>query len=518
MVVASTTAVSNLNADLVDGLHSTSFIPRVISATAAPTVNDDIDTYLEGTVWIEQDADKAYILVDNANGAAAWTEIGGGGASAFTDLTDVPANYAGAGGYVVKVKADASGLEFVAGGAGVASFVDLDDVPASYVGQEGLYLRVNATADGLEYAAGGSGAPAAAKYIVQEAHGDLSAEQSLGALTTGLLLNTVTAGVGVLSKAVAADLPAHDILSAQHGDTLADTLIRGDVFYVNATPKMARLAKGTATQVLGGDGTDTAWVTACPRAAQYIVGAAHADLSAERVKPQLYLNYDIDDTPAAPNALDDEFDNSSLDVKWTIVNDPAGANAVSETAYVGYLWVGLPELVTDTFDTLVRVYQTPPGDNSAWTIIIKASVGIEGLASSTDAGEFAGVGVYLGTAADDELVATIMQYNDAAGDQFACRLQGQNDMGVPTFNNYQIVPAGGTYYLKLKKSSAEAYTSSNVYNMYYSFNGILWYHCGQQTKTFAHACDEIGIIFRGPKAQGGTPVGSGIVDFFRRTV
>ena len=34
----------------------------------------------------------------------------------------------------------------------------------------------------------------------------------------------------------------------------------------------------------------------------------------------------------------------------------------------------------------------------------------------------------------------------------------------------------------------------------------------------AHACDELGICFRGPKAQGGTPIGYGIVDFFRRTV
>jgi hypothetical protein len=42
-------------------------------------------------------------------------------------------------------------------------------------------------------------APAAAKYIVQEAHEGLSAEQSLGALATGVLKNVVTAGIGVLS-------------------------------------------------------------------------------------------------------------------------------------------------------------------------------------------------------------------------------------------------------------------------------------------------------------------------------
>jgi hypothetical protein len=42
-------------------------------------------------------------------------------------------------------------------------------------------------------------APAAPKYIVQEAHEGLSNEQSLGLLSTGILKNTVTAGVGILS-------------------------------------------------------------------------------------------------------------------------------------------------------------------------------------------------------------------------------------------------------------------------------------------------------------------------------
>lgn len=45
----------------------------------------------------------------------------------------------------------------------------------------------------------GGNAPANATYIVQSAHADLSAEQSLGALTTGLLLNTVSGSTGTLS-------------------------------------------------------------------------------------------------------------------------------------------------------------------------------------------------------------------------------------------------------------------------------------------------------------------------------
>lgn len=52
-------------------------------------------------------------------------------------------------------------------------------------------------------------APVSARYIVEEAHGTLSSEFSLGSLATGLLLNTVAAGVGVLTKAVGSDLPLH---------------------------------------------------------------------------------------------------------------------------------------------------------------------------------------------------------------------------------------------------------------------------------------------------------------------
>jgi len=168
--------------------------------------------YASGTTTIGEraigTAGQVLAVNSGANGYE-WIAPGGGGADHFVDLLDVPANYAGAGGKVVKVNAGATALEFVAGGAEVDSFNDLDDVPASYVGQEGLFVRVNATADGLEYAAGGGGgAPTDAKYIVQEVNAGLSAEQSLGALATGIVKNTTTGAVGVLSIATATDIPA----------------------------------------------------------------------------------------------------------------------------------------------------------------------------------------------------------------------------------------------------------------------------------------------------------------------
>jgi hypothetical protein len=54
---------------------------------------------------------------------------------------------------------------------------------------------------------------------------------------------------------------AHNLLSTTHGDTLADTVVRGDILIGNATPKWARLAKGTAGYLLRSDGTDTAWAS-----------------------------------------------------------------------------------------------------------------------------------------------------------------------------------------------------------------------------------------------------------------
>ena len=219
---------------------------------------------------------SGWILSSTDAGVRSWIAPGGGAAS-FVDLDDVPADYAGAGGYIVKVKGDASGLEFVAGGAGVSSFNDLDDVPASYVGQEGLFVRVNATANGLEYAAGGGGgAPTDAKYIVQEVNAGLSAEQSLGALTTGLLKNTVTGNVGVLSKATA-------------GTDYEAALGNPDVNY----KVLASTAAGVRSWINRGYG------------------------------------FNPDFFPVSPTSQSDHFDDASLNVKWTEF-DPGGKLTVTE--------------------------------------------------------------------------------------------------------------------------------------------------------------------------------------------
>jgi len=84
---------------------------------------------------------------------------------------------------------------------------------------------------------------------------------------------TGAAAVPAFRALVAADIPnlsgtyltsvtAHNVLSATHGDTLADSVVRGDILYGNSTPKWARLAKPSVLSGLSHDGTDVSWVTA----------------------------------------------------------------------------------------------------------------------------------------------------------------------------------------------------------------------------------------------------------------
>jgi hypothetical protein len=268
---------------------------------------------------------------------------------------------------------------------------------------------------------------------------------------------------------------------------------------------------------------EPAWAAnaAAPVDAKYIVGLANATLSAEKVKPQLYNNYDIDDTPASPNAMDDEFDDSSLDVKWTKVNDPAGANAISETAFPGYVWVGLPELVTHNYANLVQLYQAAPATgNFAMTIIAKVALSMTGLPG--EVGEWSGIGIGFINSTDSEAWFSNIEYNDSLGTGFPARagaaksvagaLSGASTVTINTIDATKFI------YLKIEKTTTNAYTSANTYNAYYSFNGIVWQQTGTESFTFTHTCDRVGILFICPKAQANTPLGYAVVDFFRRTV
>ncbi len=112
-----------------------------------------------------------------------------------------------------------------------------------------------------------SAAPVAAKYIVQTADSELSAEQALGALATGILKNTTT--TGVLSIATAGtDYLASETLGA----TIVDA--KGDLIAATAADTVSRLAVGGNGTVLTADSAEATgikWAAAPP------AGAAGSD-------------------------------------------------------------------------------------------------------------------------------------------------------------------------------------------------------------------------------------------------
>lgn len=280
----------------------------------------------------------------------------------------------------------------------------------------------------------------------------------------------------------------------------------------------------TTSKVLHPDGAGgVAWGTdaGAPADATYIVGSANGSLSNETVKAYLKDNYDPDAYPVSPNSLDDEFEGSgAIDAKWTITNNPSAGDAINQTDFPGFAHVGLAENTgTDNYAALVRMGQTPPTGTAAMTFVAKLSMGMTLDAWQTEKGEFASAGIYLGNSTNSEYLFVGFQYNN--GQEAALQVViglAQQDSGNVTNQFALFVDPTSFLYVKLEKTTANAYTSANTYNFYVSTNGITWQLVGNMSKTFTTACDEVGLMFRRPKSQTGTPKAEAICDWFRRTV
>jgi hypothetical protein len=66
-----------------------------LDATSAPTVNNDVDEgYAVGSIWCDVTNDKAYVCLDNTDGAAVWTETTAGASAVDTSGTPVDNDFA----------------------------------------------------------------------------------------------------------------------------------------------------------------------------------------------------------------------------------------------------------------------------------------------------------------------------------------------------------------------------------------------------------------------------------------
>jgi hypothetical protein len=212
LTITSTTVVTNLNADLLDGSHSSAFAAAghdhsgVYSPVGHTHALDDLSDVNAGAP-----NDNDVLSWDTASGK--WIAVvpsGGGGA--FLDLTDV--------------------------------------TEADYSGHANQFVKVNAAENGLEFIA----SSAAAHALGSASHTDVDA----AAPSDDDILRFDTASGKWKNEA----LPAasnHNLLSATHSDTLADSVVRGDIMVGNSTPKWSRLAKGAAGYALIMGASDPAW-------------------------------------------------------------------------------------------------------------------------------------------------------------------------------------------------------------------------------------------------------------------
>jgi len=121
--------------------------PYKLDDLAAPDDNTDLDFSTAKHGLVPKGTDIGHFLRDDGT----WAAGGGGGAVIFTDLTDTPANYVGAGDKIVKVNATPDALEF---GADIEDLEDVDTL----TGQAGKYAKVKAGDAGIEWAVGAGGA------------------------------------------------------------------------------------------------------------------------------------------------------------------------------------------------------------------------------------------------------------------------------------------------------------------------------------------------------------------------
>jgi len=145
--------------------------------------------------------------------------------------------------------------------ASVADSLDAANLTGTAQVNHGGTGLTGGTSGGVPYYSGAAAITSSAElthYNLLIGGGAGAAPYALGGLgTLGQVLTSNDAGANPSWQAVPTQTSA--LLSATHPDTLADTVVRGDVMIGNSTPKWARLAKGAQYTSLNMGANDPAW-------------------------------------------------------------------------------------------------------------------------------------------------------------------------------------------------------------------------------------------------------------------
>jgi hypothetical protein len=213
-----------------------------------------------------------------------------------------------------------------------------------------------------------------------------------------------------------------------------------------------------------------------PTGAKYLVGALDAGLSNEKVLRHFHDNYDPDNYPTSgTDASTDEFDDSSLHADWTWTTAPGGT--VSESQFPGYLHIDGGTDASATTRFLRRAYV--PGA-TAFSVASKMAL------TMNNANVSSGIGICLLDAAD-----AVIWSNEIFTDGTATAGDGFRITTTNTSGGYTATALGGYMspfvYLLITRDAA------NVYNGYFSLNGVTWNFLG--TSTVATAVTKVAIRY-----------------------
>jgi hypothetical protein len=143
--IAGVTSLTTVNQGAIVLSELTASGTNTVSLRAAGTMGSNYTITLPAAA----PASNTFLKYDGAD--YVWA-TGGGGATEFTDLTDVPASYTGQANKLVSVKADETGLEFITSPTGTVTSVSgttdritstggttpVIDIAATYVGQSSI--------------------------------------------------------------------------------------------------------------------------------------------------------------------------------------------------------------------------------------------------------------------------------------------------------------------------------------------------------------------------------------------
>lgn len=193
-----------------------------------------------------------------------------------------------------------------------------------------------------------------------------------------------------------------------------------------------------------------------PTTVKYLVGALDGELSAEKVKAGLYVNYDPDEYPTSGTALTDEFDDGSVAGGWGWTGTTP---TYDETTYPGFLYVDSAKNITNKF----RIAYAPGA--TAFTVAAKVAI----ASRNQDNGAWTW-GIATFDSSDNILWQIYLQSSGTVAMVDNVRIFGTAGTGGSVAIGY-----GRWVYLALQRDA------SGVYTAYWSLNGMVWNLFGSST-------------------------------------